>query len=114
MKTLNPATDSRAAASLVAARPPLAAPTLFRAHCPARQLYVLVRARPGPRFTLAQMDAVAQDQWQLSLTLPPGTYCYRYLAELDGAAAYVSPVDAEETPPTMRRFDAVLTVRATD
>jgi hypothetical protein len=54
------------------------------------------------------MDAVAQDQWHLSLPLPPGAYCYRYLADLDGPAAYVSPAEAEDPPPPMRRLDAVL------
>ena len=87
--------------------------TVFRAHSPAHRLYVLVRARPGTLFTLAEMEAVAQDQWQVSLLLPPGTYRYRYLAELEGPAAYVSPAEAEETPPPMRRLDATLTVRAT-
>ncbi len=83
---------------------------IFRAHCPARQLYVLVRARPGRFFTLTQIEPLAQDQWQVALPLPPGSYRYRYYADYYGPGAAVSPAEVEAITPKSRRFDAVFNV----
>ena len=86
--------------------------TLFRARCAARQLYILVRARPGMMYVLSQMEPAEQDQWRLWLRLPPGTYRYRYYADLGGPVSYVSPAEVEDVENTMRRFDAVRRLEA--
>jgi hypothetical protein len=73
-------------------------------------MYVLVRARPGPGHVLARMEAAGPHHWHVSLRFPPGTYRYRYYADLGGAFVYESPVDVEDGPVAMRRFDAEFVV----
>jgi hypothetical protein len=87
-------------------------PTRFRATHAALGMFVVLRDEHGVTQMCSQMDHLGEDQWELTLRLPPEQYRYRYYAVHERVTTYVSPRDVETEPVQMCGLDGILTVPA--
>jgi len=108
------ATHVRTTNAVSSTEPTRLVPTRFRIKHAALSAFLVVRGAQGGTQICAQMDRIDDDddQWELTLRLPPGQYHYRYYAIHERVTTYVSPSDVEERPVRMHGLDAILTVRA--
>lgn len=86
--------------------------TQFRTTHAALGMFLVLRGKDSGTRMCSQMDHLGEDQWELTLRLPPGQYHYRYYAVHERVTTYVSPRDVETEPVRMSGLDGVRTVPA--
>lgn len=82
----------------------------FRMRYSALQAFVLISGADDRHIALHQMEGGESNAWHLVIGLHPGTYRYRYYANLGPVTHYVRASEVDEVPPEMVGLDAILVV----